>query len=236
MIALKNIKGLLIDYGGTIDTDGIHWFEVFCAMYEKAGIAVSKEALRNAYIFGERKMAIDYQQIKTTDTFYDILVRKTDYQLNSLVEENDLPKIEKTKHDALVEYCYQFAKQTTARQAKVLQQLSNQFSLVLVSNFYGNLQSVLHDFEIEKYFQTIIESSVVGIRKPNPQIFQLGIDALKLKPNEIAVIGDSYKNDIEPAKQLDCATVWLKKIGWEIDENITHTADFIIDTFEKLIH
>jgi len=236
MIALKNIKGLLIDYGGTIDTDGIHWFEVFCAMYEKAGITVSKEALRNAYIFGERKMAIDYQQIKTTDTFYDILVRKTDYQLNSLVEENDLPKIEKTKHDALVEYCYQFAKQTTARQANVLQQLSTQFSLVLVSNFYGNLQSVLHDFEIEKYFQTIIESSVVGIRKPNPQIFQLGIDALKLKPNEIAVIGDSYKNDIEPAKQLDCATVWLKKIGWEIDENTTHTADFIIDTFEKLIH
>ena len=181
-------------------------------------------------------MAIDYQQIKTTDTFYDILVRKTDYQLNSLVEENDLPRIEKTKHDALVEYCYQFAKQTTARQANVLQQLSTQFSLVLVSNFYGNLQSVLHDFEIEKYFQTIIESSVVGIRKPNPQIFQLGIDALKLKPNEIAVIGDSYKNDIEPAKQLDCATVWLKKIGWEIDENTTHTADFIIDTFEKLIH
>ncbi len=46
----------------------------------------------------------------------------------------------------------------------VLKELSEKYPLVLVSNFYGNVETVLKDFGIDTYFKEIIESAVVGVR------------------------------------------------------------------------
>lgn len=86
--------------------------------------------------------------------------------------------------------------------------------IVLVSNFYGNIESVLKDFKLDTYFCAVIESAVVGIRKPDPAIFTLGVKTLNLPAEHIIVIGDSYDKDIIPATTIGCQTVWLKSIGW----------------------
>ena len=91
--------------------------------------------------------------------------------------------------------------------------------MVLVSNFYGNVESVLSDFDVRKYFGTIVESAVVGVRKPDPKIFALGVEALGLKPEEVLVIGDSYKKDIVPAESLGCKVLWIKGKGWTAEED-----------------
>ena len=91
--------------------------------------------------------------------------------------------------------------------------------MVLVSNFYGNVESVLADFDLRRYFRDIIESAVVGVRKPDPKIFRLGVDALGLKPEEVLVIGDSYKKDIVPAESIGCHVAWIKGKGWTADED-----------------
>ena len=91
--------------------------------------------------------------------------------------------------------------------------------MVLVSNFYGNIETVLADFDLLKYFPKIIESAVVGIRKPDPRIFRLGVDALGLPPKEILVVGDSLKKDILPAESIGCRTAWLKGKGWSAEED-----------------
>ena len=62
----------------------------------------------------------------------------------------------------------------------VLKELSEKYPLVLVSNFYGNVETVLKDFGIDTYFKEIIESAVVGVSKPDPKIFSLGVEALGL--------------------------------------------------------
>ena len=41
--------------------------------------------------------------------------------------------------------------------------LSERYKLVLVSNFYGNIQTILKDFGLFDFFADIIESSVVGV-------------------------------------------------------------------------
>jgi putative hydrolase of the HAD superfamily len=105
--------------------------------------------------------------------------------------------------------------------------------LVLVSNFYGNIEAVLKDFGVNLYFKEIIESAVVKIRKPDPAIFGLGIKALHLNPEEVVVVGDSYKKDIAPAKTLGCQTIWLKGPAWE-EEDPESAADAIIYDFREL--
>ena len=101
----------------------------------------------------------------------------------------------------------------------MLELLSQHYPMMLVSNFYGNVDSVLRDFDLRRYFRGVIESAVVGVRKPNPVIFKLGVDVLELPESEVLVIGDSLKKDIIPAESLGCQVLWLKGKGWTPDED-----------------
>jgi len=111
--------------------------------------------------------------------------------------------------------------------------LADRYPMVLVSNFYGNIAAVLQDFGLGHFFPIIIESAVVGIRKPDPQIFRLGVEALQMKAEEVVVIGDSYDKDIIPAKTAGCQTIWLKNTGWN-EYTGTETADWVISDFAEL--
>ena len=51
------IKGIIFDYGGTLDTGGDHWSEVIWCAYGKAGVAVNKAEFREAYVYAERELA-----------------------------------------------------------------------------------------------------------------------------------------------------------------------------------
>ena len=91
----------------------------------------------------------------------------------------------------------------------------------------------MKDFHLNIYFQSIIESAVVGIRKPDPAIFGLGVKELALPAEEIVVIGDSYDKDIIPATSIGCKTIWLKSIGWNEYQG-DETADIVISDFTEL--
>ena len=48
--AFENIKGVIFDYGGTIDTNSVHWAEVLWRAYEQMQILVDKQDFRDAYV------------------------------------------------------------------------------------------------------------------------------------------------------------------------------------------
>ena len=87
------------------------------------------------------------------------------------------------------------------------------------------MRAILRDYRLE-YFQAVIESAEVGIRKPDPSIYRLGIEATGCPSADCVVIGDSFGKDIVPAHSLGCETVWLKGRGWDretVDESVpTH--------------
>ena len=97
-----------------------------------------------------------------------------------------------------------------------------------------NIDEVLRAYGIRHLFKGIIESAVVGVRKPNPTLFRLGVDALELPAAQVLVVGDSLRKDIEPAESLGCPALWLKGKGWTPDEDarthphtITHIAQVL---------
>ena len=54
---LKGIKGIIFDYGGTIDSHGDHWSEVIWDGYRENNVPVTKEQFRECYVFAERELA-----------------------------------------------------------------------------------------------------------------------------------------------------------------------------------
>ena len=262
-----DIKGIIFDYGGTLDTRGDHWSEVLWQGYEHFGIGVAddeevepgvsihKQAFRDAYVYGERALAVN-PIVTPNFHFEDILREKLILELNFLAGKelletgkDDSEKQAKLGNfgkdsDASSESLFlslsdseihqiavDMARYINSKTLELLQEnkqvlehlKQNGYPMVLVSNFYGNINQVLKDAGIDGYFEDVIESAVVGVRKPNPAIFALGVCALDLPASQVLVVGDTYGKDIIPAHKLGCHTLWIKGLQWEekkVDESI----------------
>lgn len=234
MINIDEIKGIIFDYGGTIDSNGKHWAEVLWESYQNNKIPVTKEQFREAYVYGERYLATNLV-IMPEDNFQILLKKKVDLQIKYLVDNGYLRKGDKSESYivAVSDQCYNFVRNLISEEKPVLVDLHKKYPMVLVSNFYGNVNAVLRDFGIFECFDSIIESAVVGVRKPDPAIFGLGVDELNMSAKEIVVIGDSHGKDIIPATKTGCKTIWLKGLGWEKDDE-NATADVVITNFMEL--
>lgn len=222
---MASIKGVIFDYGGTIDSRGVHWSEIIWDGYQYAGVNVTKEQFRECYVFAERELARTLH-ILPHHNFHDLLVIKMNIEMDYLVEQGLMTK-ETAKQAApiVAKYCYDQARECIEEARPTIEALYDKYPLVLVSNFYGNVESVLADFDLRRYFKEIVESAVVGVRKPDPKIFALGVEALGLQPEEVLVIGDSYKKDIVPAETIGCQVAWIKGKGWTADEDaVNHPA------------
>lgn len=231
---IQTIKGIIFDYGGTIDSNGEHWAHVLWKAYEAAGIPVKEADFREAYVHGERTLATR-PLVRPEHTFLDVLRIKATVQTDWLTENGRLPgdAPKEAYIRSVSRWCYDFVGRTLQTAAPIIGRLAERYPLVLVSNFYGNIEAVLDDFGLRAYFRDIVESAVVGIRKPDPAIFRLGVERLGLPAREVVVIGDSYKKDIEPASQTGCRTIWLKKSGWEAWSG-EETADVVLSDFSEL--
>lgn len=229
---MNSVKGIIFDYGGTIDTNGTHWGEVIWEQYKSTGVTNDNALFRDAYVHGERTLAKS-PIIEPGDTFHTLLEKKIRIQA-AWLRENGCP-VTAEQETAIVEGCYKKVTDTLQTTLGVIEKIAARYPLVLVTNFYGNMPVVLKEFGLDKYFPTIVESSVVGLRKPNPALFALGVEALHLPAREILVVGDSYSKDIYPARTLGCKAVWIKNICWapeDVKPNATPTA--IIKSLEEL--
>lgn len=215
------IKGIIFDYGGTLDSRGLHWSEVLWQGYCQAGVPIDKETFRNAYVEGERALARE-RIIMPQDDFHTLLLKKVEVEISYLPYKPDAEV-----HDRWIKeiatYCDDAARECIEEAHTILEQLHERYPMMLVSNFYGNIDEVLRSYDIRHLFKGIIESAVVGVRKPNPTLFKLGVDALELEPDEVLVVGDSLRKDIIPAEHLGCHALWLKGKGWTEEEDLqTH--------------
>ena len=230
-------KGYIFDYGGTLDTAGCHWGKMLWHAYERQSIPVTEEQFREAYVFAERTLGKN-PIIQTDYTFRKTLEVKLRIEFEYLQAKGYLCNSNfclASMQAAVLDDLYERVRTITAQSKEVLVKLKESYPIALVSNFYGNLPVVLEEFGLSGLFNTVVESAVVGIRKPDTRIFQLGVDALGLPPEEITVVGDSISKDIAPARRLGCQTVWIKGEGWTDQPEDTSMADRIISDLTEII-
>ncbi|MEK5475731.1 HAD family hydrolase [Paenibacillus sp. FSL R5-0407] len=71
----------------------------------------------------------------------------------------------------------------------------------------------------------VITSEDVRAYKPRPELFEEGLRRSGLSAKDVIHIGDSLSSDVEGARKLGIATVWLNRLNKRIPENII--PDFI---------
>jgi putative hydrolase of the HAD superfamily len=116
----------------------------------------------------------------------------------------------------------------------VVKELSTRFSMGVVSNGLPDVQyRKLDAIGLGGIFSCIVLSEEIGIRKPDPKIFQYTADILQVQPIECLYVGDSHRNDIVGAKTAGMKACWYncKSLA---PENTEIKADFIITGIREL--
>jgi putative hydrolase of the HAD superfamily len=71
--------------------------------------------------------------------------------------------------------------------------------LAVVSNWDERLPRVLDGLGLGGSFAAIIFSQQAGVEKPRPEIFQLALERLEVRPENALHVGDSAREDVEGA-------------------------------------
>ena len=95
------------------------------------------------------------------------------------------------------------------------------YKLYVVTNGLVKLQKPrIINTGIGKFISDIIVSEEIGVSKPDPQIFRILLERIKLKSEEVVMIGDSIKKDLKGAKDIEIRTIWYNPDNKINDTNI----------------
>ncbi|MEK7172684.1 MAG: HAD family hydrolase, partial [Patescibacteria group bacterium] len=67
--------------------------------------------------------------------------------------------------------------------------------------------------KIDNYINFIVSSEEAGVDKPGVAIFKLALEKIRLLPEQVMMIGDSYERDIAGAKKLGLKTFLVEVVN-----------------------
>jgi len=85
--------------------------------------------------------------------------------------------------------------------------------MAIISNWDTRLVGLLESMGLSRYFETIISSAEVGLRKPDPKIFQLACERLDVLPSRTVHVGDHHYADVVGAASAGLRPVLIDRAG-----------------------
>ncbi len=221
----RECKAILFDFGGTLDSDGEHWLDRFYALYQDLGFKIPPPEIKRAFYEADRFCTSENPVASLG--LWPLMQRHVHHQFAIL----NLP--DELKEKQLVEaFCTQ-SEYFLRRNARLLRRMREQYRLGLISNFYGNVETLCEEMGLAEVLEVILDSALIGMSKPDPGIFRTALTRLELAPGEAICVGDSFERDIMPARDLGMKTIWLKGPNPRIPAN-AGTVDATISSLTEL--
>lgn len=73
----------------------------------------------------------------------------------------------------------------------------------------GNVQRLIDNAKLRPYFRPIYISAALGIRKPNPKLFEMVLENWDLPADQVVMVGDNLGADILGAQNAGVHQIWL---------------------------
>jgi len=195
----RKTKGVFFDLYGTLLILGnmkqawSDWMEVLYASLCLQGMSLNKEAFGDCchQFFGKEQPG----PTDDTLTVFERRIRRLGTSFGLAIEVAELKRVATRATVA-----WQAHVRADPAALEVLAALSQSQTLALISNFDHppHAYRVLRETGLDVYFKTIVVSGEVGIKKPDPGIFRIALDATGLPAEEVVYVGDTQE-DVEGA-------------------------------------
>jgi putative hydrolase of the HAD superfamily len=93
--------------------------------------------------------------------------------------------------------------------------------LVVVSNSNGTLRKIFSRLDLARHFDVLIDSSDVGVEKPDPRIFQLALERSGARPETTLHAGDFFHVDVVGARAAGLQAWLIDAAGLYADHDVT---------------
>ncbi len=104
---------------------------------------------------------------------------------------------------------------------EILDYLKPKYEMHIITNGFSEVQcKKLVNSKIDGYFDKIITSEEVGVKKPNPKIFEYALEQAGAKIKESVMIGDNWEADIMGAKDYGMQVIFCNFENQSVDESI----------------
>jgi putative hydrolase of the HAD superfamily len=93
-----------------------------------------------------------------------------------------------------------------------LEQMQKKYRLGIVSNAQEVFtMPELGLYGLDRYFEAVVLSSQVGVKKPNSRIFARALGNLNVKPSEAVMVGNDMVADMMGASKLGMKTIYIQQ-------------------------
>lgn len=199
------VKAVILDFGWTLSAGGIDWGEYHASIRSTlkglgypVRIARLKKAIQGALKELEKVRARGEEM-----TFEDVY--------GSALTRLGIPRDEETLEMLHELFKRHYKQDLFPCVEEVLEELAGRYSLALVSNTMSDQpRLILERTGLARHFEVIVCSRDLGIRKPNPRIFEHVLGELGVRPDEAVHVGDSVEADMVGASNAGLVPVWIK--------------------------
>jgi len=110
----------------------------------------------------------------------------------------------------------------------VLEYLREKYSLHIITNGFAEVQQrKLAHSNIAHYFKTVTNSEQVGVKKPNPKIFNHAIEVAQTHVTKSIMVGDNYEADILGAQSIGMDVIFFNINAESTDNGIKQIDNLI---------
>ena len=200
MKKITDIENIIFDFGGTLDGNGIHWRDRVFYLIKKQIPSLTWEQFEYAdhrsiadFVADERTKSRTLRQSAKT-----ILSGINHYLPIGII---DLA--------LTTEQFWHPAEEFLKRNRDFLEKLASSYRLGVISNNFGNTRGWCDEYNLTPLLETVIDSTVVGIEKPDPKIFHIALDEMETNSENSVYIGDTFSDDIVGSNQAGMFSAWL---------------------------
>jgi len=187
------IKHIFFDLDHTLWDFDANSDQSFKYIFNKLKVEIDFEKFKNCYypinahywkLFREDKISKkDLRYGRLNDTFI-----KLNYRVNSekivLLSEAYIDNL--SNYNTLIEGTID-----------ILKYLKPKYKMHIITNGFEEVQGKkMTKSGLAPYFETVITSEQVGVKKPNPKIFNFALKTCKADASESIMIGDNYEADV----------------------------------------
>jgi len=236
------VKGILFDINGTLTdiyTNEGHdeIYRVLSNVLSYQGIVLEPYVVKELYfqIMKEQRAAHDgrHPEFDAIGIFHTILTQyATDFTRGLSPQKlEQLPRLLAEMYRA----ASRFRLQPYPGVVDTIRQLHQNYHLAIVSDGQAAYAvPELNAVGLAGYFDPIIISGDVGVRKPHERLFTDALTAMKMTPSEVLFVGNDMYRDVYGAKRVGMTTVFCKS-NQGLAEKEGVKPDYIIYQFPELL-
>ena len=199
-----DLYGTLLVYGN-MDVAWSNWLSEFHKQLRGHGLTRSIESFAKTcdQFFGKNEPTPRQHNL----TVFEQRIQSLCFDLQLSLSPEDIKEIANKIADAWQKHI-----PLDSEALRILQTLHRSKKLALISNFDHppHVYSVLSKLGLTHFFDSIVISAEVGVKKPDPRIFDVAFDQTGMKPEEVIYVGDT-EDDVKAARAAGIVPILIRR-------------------------